>query len=151
MNAINELRLESLPGLSPEEPRVGRTYNEEMFRYFLSLEEKRSGRSGRPFLLLLVDLKEEPGRSARLEPRIATTLFTALSPCVRETDFIGWYREDHVAGAVLTHIGDAVETDIPSLIIGRVGEALRAGALPAHVARRLRVRVDRLPPAMDRS
>jgi hypothetical protein len=151
MNAINELRPKSLSGLSLEGPRVGRTYNEQTFRYFLSLEEKRSERSGRPFLLLLVDLKEEPGKSACLEPRMASTLFTALSPCVRETDFIGWYREDHVAGAVLTHVGDAAEMDIPALIVRRVGEALRGGTVPPYVAKRLRVRVDRRPPAMDRS
>src|SRR5713226_7136301 len=75
MNAIRELQDETESGLPLEEPRLGRTYNEQTFRYFLSVEEKRSDRSSRPFLLLLVDLKEEPGKGLRFEHEIARKLF----------------------------------------------------------------------------
>src|SRR6266446_4606097 len=130
MNANNQLRSESAPrvvldggpgqtsGAGP-----GGMYNEETFRYFLSVEEERSHRSSRPLLLLLVDLKkEDPGMPGTgFEPWIACQLFTALWACLRETDFVGWYREGHVAGAVLTHIGDTAQADVSALISQRVG------------------------------
>jgi hypothetical protein len=153
MNATNQLPPEILPDLLLDVDRLGRIYNEETFRYFLSLEEKRSDRSRRRLLLLLVDLKEDPGTPGtvvRLVPGIAVELFGALRACLRDTDFVGWYREGHVAGAVLTHIGDTGEADISTLITQRVGEALQ-GNLPPHVASRLRMLVYQLPPATDRS
>jgi hypothetical protein len=131
--------------------RLGTTHDQETFLYFLSLEEKRSERSNRPLLLMLVELKkEDAGMRARFEPRIAGELFAVLRACLRETDFVGWYRDGHVAGAVLTHVGDTADADISALLSQRVGEALR-GSLPAHVASRLQVLVHQLSPATDRS
>ena len=81
------------------EGRPGGAYNEEAFRHFLALEGKRSELSGRPFLLLLVDLKEQPV-DLKEQPEVgADKLLLALCLCVRETDFVGWYRERRVAGA----------------------------------------------------
>src|SRR5207249_10194531 len=74
------------------EGRLGEAYNEEAFRYFLAIERKRSERSGRPFLLLLVDLKEQSGVTVRIDPMVAPKLFSALWLCLRETDCVGWYR-----------------------------------------------------------
>jgi hypothetical protein len=153
MNATNPLRPENVPVLLLDGDQPGWPYNEETFRYFLSLEEKRSNRSSRPLLLLLVDLKEDPGTpglGVRLEPGIADELFAALRTCLRETDFVGWYREDYVVGAVLTHLGDTAEADVSALVSQKVGDALR-GRLPPHVASRLQVLVHQLPHAMDRS
>ena len=50
--------------------RVGQIYNEEGFRYFLEIERKRAELSNRPLLLLLVDLKTEPGMDDRLEAAV---------------------------------------------------------------------------------
>ncbi len=115
------------------EGRPGGAYNEEAFRHFLALEGKRSEHSGRPFLLLLVDLKERPEVGAR-------ELLSALCRCVRETDFVGWYRERRVAGAVLTDLVDRSPAEVSRVVGERVSAALRAG-LPSDVARRLQVRV----------
>jgi hypothetical protein len=153
MNAINQPRPEVVPGLLLTGERLGPAYNEETFRYFLSLEEKRSDRSSRPLLLVLVDVREDspmPDPGVPLEPGIAGELFAALRACLRETDFVGWYREGHVAGAVLTHIGDTAEVDISALITRKVGAALH-GNLPPSVVRRLQVVVNQLPLATDRS
>jgi hypothetical protein len=159
MNTNNQLRPENAPravldgGLGQTSGGgPGRTYDEETFRYFLSVEEERSHRSSRPLLLLLVDLKkEDPGMpGTRFEHGIAGQLFTALWACLRETDFVGWYLDGQVAGAVLTHIGDTAQADVSALISQRVGNALR-GSLPPRVASRLRVLVHQLPTATDGS
>lgn len=126
------------------EGRLGQAYNEEAFRYFLALERKRCEGSGRPFLLLLVDLKEPPGAAARIDRTVASKLFSGLWLCLRETDIVGWYREDHVAGAVLTGLDDGPRRDVARLVGQRVSEAL-GKRLPSEVARQLQVRVSQHP------
>jgi len=126
------------------EGRLGQAYNEQTFLYFLAIERKRSERSGRPFLLLLVDLKVQEGASARLESMVAPKLFSALWLCLRETDCVGWYREERVAGAVLTGLGDEPPSEVCRLVGQRVSGVLSEG-LPSNVTRRLRVRVYQQP------
>jgi hypothetical protein len=133
----------SLFGPAPED-RTGRSYNEAAFRYFLMLERKRSERAGRPFLLLLVDLKERTGLDGCFDPRVASRLFDALWSSVRDTDFLGWYRERHVVGAVLTDPVYAAGTDIEQAIQTRVGRTLRQ-YLRREVARGLHVRIYQVP------
>jgi hypothetical protein len=118
-------------------------YNEEAFRYFLEIERKRSELSQHPFLLLLIDLKKDAAYGDHIDG-VAGKLFAALALCVRDTDFIGWYRNGRVAGAVLTQHGDAGAHDIPEVVGQRVSASLRK-ALPAPIADRVQVRVYQLP------
>ena len=121
----------------------GTAYNEEAFRYFLANERKRSELSRRPFLLLLVDL-QQPQRKSLSHSPVATKLFEGLSASLRDTDLIGWYQEGRVAGAVLTHVGDASSNDVSAEIRGRVTSLLCA-TLPKSIATGLQVRVYQLP------
>jgi hypothetical protein len=75
---------------------------------------------------------------------IADKLFSALSRCLRETDFIGWYREGRVAGAVLTQHGEADGDDLSDVVRVRIGAALRQ-RLPSDLARQLQARVYQIP------
>lgn len=119
------------------------TYNEEAFRYFLALEQKRSESSGRPFLLLLIDVKRGTEMGARFDSGIANKLFAGLWLSLRETDVIGWYREERVAGAVLT-FAEPPSTNVDADISDRVGRELRE-ALPTDVVERLQLRIYQLP------
>jgi hypothetical protein len=98
-------------------------YDEETFHYFLALEEKRSERSGRPILLLLVDLNWQEAWSER-DSRIASQLFEALAGSVRETDFVGWYRAKRVVGAVLSQPVETAGADVRRIVRDRVVETL---------------------------
>jgi hypothetical protein len=120
----------------PLEGRACEAYDARAFQYFVALERKRSERSGRPFLLLKVDWQQWPAGNRRLEPKLAGELFSALSPCLRETDFFGWHRQDFVVGAVFTQLTDT--TDVSRVIAERIERALRE-SLPADVAGRFRV------------
>lgn len=136
--------------LAPEDP-AGRAYNQEAFRYFLENERNRSERSERPFLLLLVELKKQPGASARFDVAVAAKLFTGLGLCLRETDFVGWYRDGHLAGAVLTQLSDATGVDLCHVVRQRASTAL-AESLPSDVFSRLQMRIFQIPPSRkDRS
>jgi hypothetical protein len=122
------------------EPRLGGAYNEEAFRYLVTIERKRSERSGRTFLLMLVDLEDRPGVTAGIDPTVAAELFSVLQDCLREIDFVGWYHEGRVAGAVLSEARNRPGTDVSRLIAHRVEGALGARLSP-DFTRRLRIRV----------
>jgi len=122
-----------------QEGNLGQAYNEEAFRYFLANERKRSERSGRPFVLLLVNLKQEPGRKERIDPTVARELFSGLWASLRETDFIGWYREDRVAGALLVEFQDGPRREVSRMIHQRVSAGIRE-RLSTNFAGRLQVR-----------
>jgi hypothetical protein len=132
------------------EGRMGQAYNEEAFRYFLTVERKRAASSRRSFLLLLVSIKKRSGVSRPIRPVVATSIFAGLWLGVREVDFIGWFREGRVAGAVLTQGADPIAPDVSRRISQRLTETLR-GRVPAHVARRLHVRVLQLRPNQNSS
>jgi hypothetical protein len=119
---------------------LGHAYNEEAFQYFLEIERKRSEVSNRPFLLMLVDFSKHP----RIDAVTADKLFSVLSRCLRETDFIGWYREGRVAGAVLTQHAETDGDDLSDGVRERIGRALREG-LPSDLARQLQARVYQIP------
>ena len=118
----------------------GHAYNEEAFQYFLEIERKRSELSNRPFLLMLVDFNKHP----RIDAVTADKLFSVLSLCLRETDFIGWYREGRVAGAVLTQHGETDGDDLSDVVRARIGGALRQ-RLPSDLARQLQTRIYQIP------
>jgi hypothetical protein len=114
-------------------------YSEEAFRYFLGLERKRAERSGRPLLLLLVNVSSGNAGSA-ITPIVAAKIFGGLSLCIRDVDFVGWYRHGRVAGAVLTQGTDSPALRASEQIGQRVAELL-GKQLPASIAARLQVRV----------
>jgi hypothetical protein len=128
------------------EGRWGQAYNEEAFHYFLALERSRAERSRRPVLLLLVDLPGQAGGSAPMARRVVRGLFAGLCGSLRETDVVGWYREELVAGAVLSEGRDRWRADVAGVVGERVMKAL-AASVPAEAASRLRVRVHRDPPS----
>jgi hypothetical protein len=122
----------------------GDAYNEAAFRYFLQVEEKRFLRSSRRFLLLLLDVQDESGAAGELDAALSKKLFTALWPCVRETDFVGWYRQGRVIGVACTHVDDAQGTTVAGVVAGRFQNAMR-DALPQQVGSRVQVRSYFLP------
>ncbi len=130
-------------------PGPGHGYNAVAFRYFLNIERKRSERSRRRFLLLLIDLKKHADADGWIDSGLASRLVAILAPCLRDTDFIGWYHEGRTIGAVLTQLTEPPETDIASVVSGRVRQALSSGRLPLDIANRLQVRIYQLPPALE--
>jgi len=126
----------------------GPVYNEEAFRYFLQVERKRASRSNSRFLLLLVDLKRDSQQNAHFEQAAAVKLFAAMLPCLRETDFIGWYRQSRVASAVLTQVGEIPGVEVANLVADRVRDAFGQN-LPAATAERLQIRVYQVPAMTD--
>jgi hypothetical protein len=122
-------------------------FSEETFRYFLAVQRRRSERCGRPFLLLLVEFKDEAGQPRRIEQSLAPLIFSLLRRALRETDVIGWYQKEWAAGALLIELGEGHRPDVPGPVALRVRDALCA-ALPAAVANRLQVPVYQFRPRL---
>jgi lipopolysaccharide/colanic/teichoic acid biosynthesis glycosyltransferase len=76
---------------------------QELFSRMLFLERKRSERSGKCFVLLLVDFAEvlETGGS----PDIAERARQALASNIRDTDLSGWFEQDVILGVIFTELG----------------------------------------------
>ena len=107
-----------------------------------SVERVRAARSGRTLFLLLVSLRRCPDEGCdSAEP--ATNLLQGLGLCVREVDFVGWYRDGRVAGAVLAQGFDEPCADASCRIVERVTRVL-SERVPRSVVGRLRVRVVKL-------
>jgi hypothetical protein len=125
------------------EGRVGNVYTEQVFRHFLEVERVRAVRSGRTFFLVLVSLLRCPERGIRFASGAAASLLQGLGLCVREVDFIGWYRDGRVAGAVLAQGPEEPGADASRHIVERVISVL-SERLPKSVTERLRVRIVKL-------
>jgi hypothetical protein len=122
--------------------REGDVYDEEAFQHFLSVERIRAQRSDRPLLLLLVGLRGS-GANDRVPQSVLPGLFSGLGLCVREIDFVGWYREGRLAGAVLAQGVDLPDREAAHRIVARVTSTLGERLRPS-VAKRLRVRIVRI-------
>jgi len=95
----------------------------ESFRRMITLERKRSERSRKPFILLLLDMGEPlaPEKNRKTLEKI----LTALAASTRETDITGWYATDCVVGVMFTELGVEDRSSIPNTVIARVTETLR--------------------------
>src|SRR5712692_1406027 len=84
------------------QPRTSSVSNEvmtaEVFQRMISLERKRSERTQRPFVLLLMDT----GRNLPTEKngRLLLEILSALQAATRETDVTGWYESNSVVGVM---------------------------------------------------
>jgi len=98
--------------------------SEEAFRRMISIERKRSERSQRPFVLLLIDTGRS--QSGDKQARVLLDMLSALQGATRETDITGWYTTNSVAGAMFTEIVlDNDNNAVLSTILSRIGSLLR--------------------------
>ena len=123
--------------------RPGDVYGEEAFQHFLDVERTRARRQERPLLLLLVTLRKCPEKGSAVPASASSTLLEGLGLCVREVDFVGWYRTGRVVGAVLAQGLDLPDSEASSRIVDRVHATL-AERLPRRIGERLRVRLVKL-------
>jgi lipopolysaccharide/colanic/teichoic acid biosynthesis glycosyltransferase len=100
--------------------------SEDTFHRMISLERKRSERSQRPFVLLLVDTCAGNGAAGLGDRRnlVVMDLLSALQGATRETDVTGWYKESAIIGVMFTEI--VLDNNLVlSTILARIGGVLR--------------------------
>ena len=136
---------EPLPAYSEFASGPGsQAYNEATFRHFLAIERRRAECSMRSALLILVTVRRTPN-TTMLSDGTAATIFRGLGDSIREVDFVGWFRQGRVAGAVLAQSTPAANDKARQLLADRVMRTLKQ-LLPLEQSSLLSVRVIRLAP-----
>jgi lipopolysaccharide/colanic/teichoic acid biosynthesis glycosyltransferase len=103
-------------GSSASRPPEGSLQDQELlvenvFHSMLTLERRRAERSRKPFVLMLLDANLESGTAQQIL-RQATEIVVASK---RETDLVGWYKQDAILGIIFTEVnveGEAIVTDM---------------------------------------
>jgi lipopolysaccharide/colanic/teichoic acid biosynthesis glycosyltransferase len=75
---------------------------DDEFQRMLSLERKRTERSRKPFLLMLIDLGDH-GPSGHDE-KVLANILSALALSTRITDIPGWFKNNSIIGVLFTEI-----------------------------------------------
>jgi lipopolysaccharide/colanic/teichoic acid biosynthesis glycosyltransferase len=97
--------------------------HEVAFHRMISLERKRTERSRKPFLLMLLDMGN--GLRSDANGKALDKILSALSLSTRETDVTGWYKSNSVVGVMFTEFGAEDRNSILSTMMTRVSETLR--------------------------
>ena len=93
---------------------------DDLFIRMLCLERKRTERSGRRFVLMLLD----PGRLLQAGAAVMAKVMGAVAQSTRETDLCGWYENSAVIGVIFTELGSAEEKHVVRLLSSKVTDAL---------------------------
>lgn len=102
---------------------------EKQFRRMLTRERKRSERSRKHLVLMLIDGGLNNKKPGPLLERVAAVLCTSI----RETDLAGWFESTSVFGVIFTEFGDcevnAAVKIIESKVAARLQSAFKATQL----------------------
>jgi lipopolysaccharide/colanic/teichoic acid biosynthesis glycosyltransferase len=106
--------------------------SEEQFRRMLCRERKRSERSRKHLLLMLIDSKGMKHRKgdAALMGKIAGVLDQAI----RETDLAGWFETGSVLGVIFTELGGTDVSAAVKIIESKVTTGLQKVFRPAQLS-----------------
>ncbi len=139
------------PANQLSQPQIGleqkEILTEEVFRRMIALERKRSERTQRPFVLLLMDTG--PTQPTAKNGRILLDILSALQSATRETDAMGWYETNSAVGVMFTEI--TLENNlILSTILARISDVLR-GRLTSEQFSQIKFSFHLFPEEWDQS
>jgi lipopolysaccharide/colanic/teichoic acid biosynthesis glycosyltransferase len=97
--------------------------NEEAFQRMIAIERKRTERSRKPFLLMLLDAGDRQGSENK--GQALRSIVPALLLSTRETDVIGWYKDRSTVGVIFTGLLADDKHSILTTILTRVSITLR--------------------------
>jgi lipopolysaccharide/colanic/teichoic acid biosynthesis glycosyltransferase len=114
-----------------EVPAMAGLISEEQFRRMLCRERKRSERSRKHLLLMLIDskgMKHRKGDAALLQK-----ISGVLNDTIRETDLAGWFEAGAVLGVIFTELGGTDVSAAVKIIETKVTAGLQKAFKPAQL------------------
>jgi lipopolysaccharide/colanic/teichoic acid biosynthesis glycosyltransferase len=99
---------------------------ETAFVQMLRLERRRTERSGKQFMLVLVSSEDFLTESGGM---LVNDVVAAISSSTRETDVLGWYEQDVRLGLLMTEIGQA-DTVTLKTIVQKISLAVQNAVSP---------------------
>jgi len=109
-------------GNRPRNDNVASFVSEEEFRRMLCRERKRSERSRKHLLLMLVDCKGSTARTT--DKALMERVAAVVTAVIRETDFAGWFESESVVGAIFTELGNTDASDAIKTIEMKISAGL---------------------------
>jgi exopolysaccharide biosynthesis polyprenyl glycosylphosphotransferase len=88
-------------------------YSAPHFHHMLRVERRRTERSKKPFLVMLLDIS---GLNTRHNGYGYEKMKPILTSCSRETDIRGWYDHNTVMGVIFTEVDSVDENSIESIV-----------------------------------
>ena len=98
--------------------------DEGLFAKLLCLERKRAERSQKRFALGLIDAR--PAIPTYPAEEILPGVIAGLSVATRETDIIGWFKENCVIGVIFTEMNGTDPASFMNTLSGKVNDSLRS-------------------------
>jgi lipopolysaccharide/colanic/teichoic acid biosynthesis glycosyltransferase len=123
----------------------GGALNEDAFRALLLLERRRAERSRKPFVLMLVTLPTRKTVGGVASQQVART----VAGIIRESDIIGWYKQDSVLGVIFTEITSGGKVPIVETLRSKVLNALRQN-LALSIVSQLALTFHQFPETWDK-
>lgn len=118
---------------------------EDAFHTILAHERRRSERSLRPFVLMLLESRTTNGNGAASVKRLTSL----VSDAIRETDLIGWYEQGVILGVIFTEVNTAGKDPVTEVLCSKVVTALQQN-LDRKLASTLVVTLHVFPESSDR-
>ena len=109
--------------LGPPAPAEREVLREEAFKRMIAIERKRTERSAKPFLLMLLEAGDQ--NSEERNGQLLAKVITTLEEATRETDVIGWHKDNFCVGVLFTQLVIFDQKSILSAMLERVGAILR--------------------------
>ena len=106
--------------------------SEEQFRRMLCRERKRSERSRKHLLLMLIDSKGMKHRKG--DAALMSKIAGVLNETIRETDLAGWFETGAVLGVIFTELGAADVSAAVKIIESKVTTGLQKAFKPAQLS-----------------
>jgi lipopolysaccharide/colanic/teichoic acid biosynthesis glycosyltransferase len=106
-------------------PAVDRTpLDEETFRRMIAIERKRTERSMSPFLLILLECVG--AQSVKKHKATLNSATSALLLSSRDTDLVGWYKNEEIVGAMFTGLVVNDKREVLDTFLTKVTKTLRS-------------------------
>lgn len=101
------------------------SHPQNSFHRMICLEERRAERSRKGVLLMLLDVH---GLAIGEKEcfLLNQKMISVLSPITRETDVMGWYKENSVVGLLFTEVATEEVNSVTAAIMNRVSKTLKA-------------------------
>jgi lipopolysaccharide/colanic/teichoic acid biosynthesis glycosyltransferase len=89
----------------------------------MAIERKRTERTNDPFLLMLLENCPDHGSTERDD--VVESLGPILLSCIRDTDIIGWYKDQSAVGVMYTGLIASSKNSVLSAIVKKVSTTLK--------------------------
>lgn len=106
---------------------------ETHFRRMLRRERKRSERSRKHLVLMLVD--EKPSARQDGKDSVLAKTGVLIGGAVRDTDLVGWYEANSVIGVIFTELGPTEVREAIQIIRSKVSQALEHEFKAAQISK----------------